>query len=152
MRIAILLAAATTACFAAAGPVLACRCSPPPTPLEELASSDAVFSGTVTAFELDNSGLASVYRVKFDVSQCWKGGLGTMVEIQTPSHSCGWLFTAGVEYLVYATGSSGWLGTHLCDRTRRLASAQEDLDALGEPQCTTTVEPGTWSRVKRIFE
>jgi hypothetical protein len=152
MRIAIALAATA----ALLGPVdlsLACSCTPPPSPLQELAESDAVFSGTVTTVELDESGLVPVRRIKFDVAQCWKGGIGSQIEIRTRDSeaACGRHFTFGVEYLVYAAGTATSLHTHLCDRTRRLAFAQEDLDQLGQPHCTTTADPATWSATKRIY-
>jgi len=151
MRIAIVLAA-TAALLAAADPARACRCLPPPPPLEELADSDAVFSGTVAAVELDETGL--VRHIKFEVANCWKGGVGALVEIQTSASgaSCGRGFVIGVEYLVYATGPGGALHVSLCDRTKRLEFAQEDLGALGEPHCTTPVLPNTWSGMKRIYE
>jgi len=131
----------------------ACRCAPPSPPLKALEASNAVFSGTVTAVELDVTGRWPVHRIEFDVALCWKGGLGAKVEVQTPNSSaaCGRDFVVGVEYLVYAAGG-GSLNTNLCDRTGRLEFAQEDLDALGPPLCTTPVESSTWSAIKRIYE
>lgn len=153
MRLAIALAA-TAALLGSAAPTLACRCAPPPSPLQELAESDAVFSGTVTAVEVDASGLVPVRRVKFDVAQCWKGGIGSMIEVQTNESeaACGRHFTLGVAYLVYAVGPRTGLHTHLCDRTSPIQFAQDDLDQLGEPHCTTAIEPGTWSGIKRVYE
>jgi hypothetical protein len=132
----------------------ACRCAPPGTPLEELAKSDAVFSGTVTAVEVDATGLVPIKIATVVVAQCWKGGVEGTIRISTPvsSAACGSGFGVEVRYLIYAENVGGQLHTHLCTRTTLLEVAQEDLDALGEPLCTTAIEPGTWSRVKRLYE
>ena len=153
MRFAIALAA-TAALLVSIDPAHACRCIPPPPPLEELAQSDAVFSGTVTAVEVDATGLVPVKIATVVVAQCWKGDVAGTIRISTPASgaACGSGFEAAVRYLIYAEDVGGRLHTNLCTRTTLLELAQEDLDALGEPLCTTAIDPGTWSRVKRIYE
>jgi len=132
----------------------ACRCTAPGSPLEELAKSDAVLSGTVTAVEVDATGPMPFDIATVAVEECWKGGVAGSVRIVTPASSaaCGTEFVVAVRYLIYAESIGGRLHTNLCTRTTLLEGAQEDLDALGDPQCTTPIEPGTWSKVKRIYE
>lgn len=150
MRFALVVAATTILC--GVDPALACRCTPPQPPLLELAASDAVFSGSVTSVELDETGLVPYWRVKVSVDQCWKGDVGINAVIQTPisSAACGREFEVEVKYLIYAVGES--LRTISCDRTRPLEFAQEDLDALGSPSCTTPVLPSSWGMLKRLYE
>jgi hypothetical protein len=50
------------------------------------------------------------------------------------SAACGYSFTEGEEYLVYASGRGLRLRTGLCSGTKRLSEAQADLAILGEEQ------------------
>jgi hypothetical protein len=132
----------------------ACSCLPPRPPLEELAARDAVFSGIVLSQVLDPTGMRPLRFVKFEVSNCWKGGITGIVEVSTRSDeaACGRSFTDGIEYLVYASVSGNELHTFLCDRTRRMTNAQVDLAALGPPTCTTAIALSTWSSLKRLYD
>jgi hypothetical protein len=71
--------------------------------------------------------------VRFKVVQAWKGTESEEVVLATPANSamCGYAFTAGQSYLVYASASEGKLDVSLCSRTQPSAQAGEDLKALG---------------------
>ncbi|HSH80789.1 MAG TPA: hypothetical protein VLA19_19850, partial [Herpetosiphonaceae bacterium] len=124
------------AAFLLANPtcVFACSCLPPGTPQEELGRSDAVFAGKVVGLtgRVDGGAVETV-DVTFEVSQVWKGAASRTVQLQTPgsSASCGFNFEQGREYVVYASQQEGSLTSGLCSRTTLLASAADDLAALG---------------------
>ena len=87
----------------------------------------------------------------------WKGSLTDTLALYSPRNgaSCGYVFQTGKEYLVYARilkqksdywwSQAGWPDsvafplalTTICNRTRPITHAQEDLAYLGEP---------TWER------
>jgi len=115
--------------FGTASPVYACSCIPPSSPQESLASARAVFMGTVTSIEHNSNG----YEVSFNVEKTWKGISGSTVTITTPrdSAACGFAFTAGEKYIVYADGEEN-LSTSICSRTHLLAENDPDLLALGD--------------------
>ncbi len=58
--------------------------------------------------------------------------------------SCGYDFTAGKEYLIYANGSAANLEVNLCSRTTLLATAVTDLLILGTGEVPGTVDPIQW--------
>ena len=86
-------------------------------------------------------------------SRGWKGVPGETLAVYSPASgaSCGYRFEVGSQYLVYAQiakrSGGGWASnfgwpkdavfpaatTFLCDRTRPMESAGEDLAALGDP-------------------
>ena len=76
-------------------------------------------------------------RVTVEVLRVWKGALGARAEVYTPRECCicGFEFADGGEYLIYAYASGrrpdGRLRTFLCTRTRAIARAAADLEALG---------------------
>ncbi len=121
----------------------ACSCLPPGTPQEELGRSDAVFAGKVVALSgRVDAGAAESVDVTFEVSRVWKGAESRTVLLKTPgsSASCGFNFEQGQEYVVYASQQEGNLTAGLCSRTQLLASAADDLAALGTG---TTLSGGT---------
>jgi len=109
----------------------ACRCLPPPPPAEAVAKADAVFLGTVLAFEeIAERGhrLAQI-----EVIKIWKGKPNEADSITTAlsEASCGYDFEAGETYLIYAhKDEGGELYTHLCTNTRPESRAQNDLNYL----------------------
>jgi len=114
--------------------VHACSCVVPPPPAEALDSATAVFAGTVKDIRNKDFGA----EVIFEVTQTWKGIKRTQVVVTTGQvgGACGYPFTQGTAYLVYAhqdTGNfeSGELSTNICSRTVPLDQATEDLAALG---------------------
>jgi hypothetical protein len=97
--------------------------------LESRDEAQAVFSGTVSEVQGGPGGLL----VTFDVERVWKGPDGSSLTLSTADSSaaCGVEFVPGEQYLVYGLGQDGQLTTNLCTRTAPLASAGDDLAALG---------------------
>lgn len=116
--------------------VIACSCSLPLTPLEELEKSTAVFSGKVTDIDFPigiKISSADPVKVTFEVSKTWKGPNSKTLIVATARHgaSCGYSFKQGEEYLVYAYNEEDKLSASLCSRTELLSSAETDLQELG---------------------
>lgn len=121
----------------------ACSCLPPGPPRDALATSDAVFAGKVVKLSAplgDAVNSVDPVSVTFEVSQSWKGAPAQTVVVKTASSSasCGFNFEQGREYLVYAETADGELQAGLCSRTQALATAAEDLAALGTGQAPAT--------------
>ncbi len=134
-----------------ADPAYACSCAGTPTPLEESRSSDAVFVGEAVENGLEDPNPrddAKFGGIRFDVSKSWKGVPGDSVVLYGQSESyygppeegemmventCAVPFTRGETYLVYASrvGDGDFLQANACGGTGTLASAGEDLEALG---------------------
>jgi len=98
----------------------------------EAASSRAaaVFEGQVISIGEANEGPS---RITFNVVRTWKGADAERVVVAAhPMQSlCGVDFEVGRSYLVYAVEQEGALTTGLCERTRRIEDAEEDLLFLG---------------------
>jgi hypothetical protein len=108
----------------------ACSCLPPGPPEEEMAKSDAVFSGRVASIVKDSFG----YVVTFEVERAWKGVEAETLKVRTArdSAACGYAFSEREKYLVYAyRDDDGSFGTGICGRTALLSEAGADLEALG---------------------
>ena len=129
--------------LASADVVHACKCAVPGTPTEEFEESAAVFAGRVVSIEhsFDPDTLPRTPEdrttVGFEVSSVWKGDIEETTYVTTPptGGSCGFTFTEGEEYFVYAHESSFDISGYtvsLCSRTVLLADAGEDIEALGE--------------------
>jgi len=118
--------------LAAARPAAACSCAEV-TPRAALEGHGAVFEGRVVTVERpDDPG--GVTRVVLEVVQTWRGADAERVELTTPRESsmCGVPFEPRTSWLVYAdVGAAGGLSTDLCQRTRRIEEASEDLAVLG---------------------
>lgn len=72
--------------------------------------------------------------VRFNVVSQWKGAEDETLTLTTAGDGaqCGYGFTVGQSYLVYASaGEGGGLEVSLCSRTRPMSEAQEDLATLG---------------------
>lgn len=110
----------------------ACSCVPPAAPIAARDGATAVFAGTVSGIARSDPTSGGLL-VTFDLSQTWKGPEGPQLTIATSdnSASCGFEFTQGEEYIVYAFAQDGQIQTNLCSRTAPLAGAGEDLAALG---------------------
>lgn len=136
----------TTALAAVETSALACSCVPPKSPSIERERAAAVFSGRVVAIK-ENKALSNSYgkvEAVFEVDRAWKGVDRRTISVFTHSNSaaCGYGFTVGVEYLVYASGGEGPLRTSLCSRTNRLDKARADLDELGPGEDVSKATPG----------
>ena len=128
------------------GTVSTARCFMPVSVSEELEKSDAVFAGKVLAEEYRplkiSTAPGEVLTVRFAVEKWWKGAKSEEVILYTSTirHSEGlysfmdedFHFSAGERYLVYASGAPDNLRTDGCRRTKKLESAYEDLQKLGE--------------------
>ena len=136
---------------------LACPCPELPGPLTSLERSTAVFSGEVIYVDEEGDALpltgAGTRRVDFRVDRAWKGIERIRIGVHTESSSaaCGYAFTSGKEYLVYAYGDRGDLLVSACSRTRTLVDVSaEELAALGEP--TFLPEDEDWPPLNLIAE
>ncbi len=122
----------------------ACSCVENPPPAEALEGADYVFTGTVTMIKSTNPapGGQSFPKttVKLDVQSVYKGNVGGKFSIETAESSaaCGFTFSEGESYIVYAYAGDGGgaPSTSLCSRTATLSDAGVDIDALGEPMKT----------------
>lgn len=116
---------------------LACSCVQSGPPCQAAWTADVVLSGTVRSLErIEGSGADAVFervRVTFDVEQGYINAPSGVVEVATGSGGgdCGYRFTVGKRYLVYAwkRAPSG-LTTGICSRTRPIEEAGEDLKYL----------------------
>jgi len=116
----------------------ACSCAELPTAAEELERSKAVFSGKVLDIKDKRSAQGYVTKsVRFEVTKTWKGVEQSQIIITTGQGGgdCGFNFTEGQEYLVYANDSDMYgakaLVTGICDRTNYLTALEDDLQILG---------------------
>ncbi|MEQ9368700.1 MAG: protease complex subunit PrcB family protein [Coleofasciculus chthonoplastes F3-SA18-01] len=119
----------------------ACSCMRA-TPEQHFESANAVFSGRVvnvlTPRRTSQRRQLSLpqKRVMFEVSEVWKGQERRRLMVMTSdsSASCGFNFTEGKSYLVYASRSDNRLTTSLCSGTKLLSQAQEDLRMLEDQE------------------
>ncbi|HEX6039407.1 hypothetical protein [Longimicrobium sp.] len=132
-----------------------CKCPPPPV-ADELARSEAVFTGVVTRIgeprgevvvretrtTVDSATgfpvITATYGwegergipVTLRVDRAWKGmAAGDSVEV-LDSELCGVGFQQGEAYVVYAVRENGALRTSYCMRTRSLPHAADDARVL----------------------
>jgi hypothetical protein len=93
----------------------------------------AVFAGEAVDFEKGGKmwGPVPSTTVSFRVSEVWKGPERETLEVNTPSQgsACGFRFSEGQKYLVYAEGKR--LSVDSCGETTPLSEASADLQALG---------------------
>lgn len=111
----------------------ACKCVEPQSVEKELESSKAVFSGKI----VDINNEKNNRKLLFEVRESWKGISQTQVILTDELSSCSLDFLEGESYLVYAYDFQGDLTTNICDRTKELSSAGEDLETLGKGSTPT---------------
>lgn len=140
-----LLSALIMIATAGADPASACSCLPPPEPEFALGRADAVFAGRVFRIDDPRKGgtvfsTADPMVYHFKVDYVWKGPTTDTISIHTVrgESSCGFSFTPGELYIVYAHDKQGELSTGLCSRTTRFEYALYDRYWLPPP----TVMPG----------
>lgn len=82
--------------------------------------------------------------VRLRVTHAWRGEASGIIEINTGrgGGDCGYRFVKGEDYLVYANGSPGRYTTGICNRTRRLSEAAEDLAYFA-----TALQPSAAGRI-----
>lgn len=112
-------------------PAYACSCLASPSPTEAMETSTAVFSGQVISIE----DAQWDYKVTFDVDTQWKGETRSTLVIHTAqsSSTCGYPFTEGETYLVYAHNQENTLEVSHCGRTTKITQAEDDINALSRP-------------------
>ena len=119
-----------------------CVCEPEVDPRQALQEATAVFVGRVMFKEVifrkvgENDQKMSFVpeaQVKFEVEKSWKGGENRELIVRTSAGDCGYQFTVGERYLVYAYNQD-ILTTSGCTRTKSLAQATADLKELGRPR------------------
>ena len=95
-----------------------------------LADSSAVFAGQVVNIRKEGWRLGRA-TVSFRVSEVWKGPERETLEVTTESQesACGYSFSEGRKYLVYAMGKK--MKVNSCGETTPLSKASADLEALG---------------------
>ena len=128
----------------------ACTCARV-SPEEGLRESEAVFSGEVVDIDADADedfvpGPPPLHLdpVTFEIEESWKGisegQQQVVVRGDGPGASCGIQFREGERYLVYAyrggEGEDGPLGTGVCEGTKPLAVAEDDLRVLNSAEST----------------
>src|SRR5215203_349841 len=99
-----------------------------------LDKSGAVFAGKVVDLKRNQKGpFGGVDKVSFRVSEVWKGPKRETLELTTQSQgsACGYSFSEGRKYLVYAYGKGEPFETDICNGTVPLSKADEDLALLG---------------------
>ncbi|MCM3572563.1 hypothetical protein M3172_05135 [Mesobacillus subterraneus] len=111
----------------------ACKCVEEKSVKKELESSKAVFSGKVIEIKNDKNNR----KILFEVEDTWKGVAQTEFILEDEWSSCSIDFFEGESYLVYAYEFGGEFTTSICDRTKELSSAGEDLAALGKGSTPT---------------
>ena len=132
-----------------AGRAHACKCGPPPPPLEALDEASAVFYGAVASFEtysfeaeVESDRTESYWSVELDVDTVWKGSVTSTTFVYVwHGPACGYgNFEIGEDFLVYTQQrisdevDDDTLFVSFCSRTRPLEDADEDLEALGDGQ------------------
>lgn len=136
MRLFAAACALAAALASHSGRACSCKQAPSTSPEEAVRAAReqarAVFEGKVRRVIFD-VGPRSV-RVLFDVDKVWKGSLGPTAVVLTGrgAGDCGFPFTEGDRYLVYAQGEDeAHLGTSTCFRTRSVGRAEQDEKLLG---------------------
>lgn len=124
------LALAMFAC-ASAKSSYACSCVASPAPVKEqiqgaFSSADAVVSGEVVEIS-ESPADKDTLIVKFKIAKSWKGKNQPEITIKTAKEGamCGYSFTTGQKYLVYAYGTGDALSTDNCSRTAMLGKKSD---------------------------
>ena len=132
-------------------PAAACSVTEPlPTEAQYLAQADVVFEGTaVSSRNPDPAGPPVLIAWTFAVDRPIKGSVGPQQEVQTAlsGSACGFTFTAGTRYRVYANQSSGVLSTGWPQGTREAALVATTTTVARPP---TTAAPARPSSPRRI--
>lgn len=126
---------------------------------DSYANADAVFVGTVTSFENESGNGAETRDIRFGVTKVFKGSADAEQTLETPNNSaaCGYEFTEGESYLVFANRwgeeTVGPLTVSLCSRTELESDAATEIAAL-EDITTPTVptEPEDTGVIRALME
>jgi hypothetical protein len=122
----VLILAVSALFFTAARPAWACSCAE----VDALENAEVAFTGIAT--KVDRPWTQGTVTVTFDVESIEKGQVGREAELTTHSDSpaCGYAFTEGHRYRVYARDGA----TNLCDGNEDLgfAAAPRPAAATGQ--------------------
>jgi len=117
----------------------ACDCAEPGPPCKAFANVPVVSAGRVVKIATISlkapSGDPYEDRLIFlEVEQSYRGSVGKAAEVVTGSGDCGYDFRMGEHYLVYAYphAQSGKPYTGICQRTRPISEAGDDLEYLSK--------------------
>src|SRR5215469_17889182 len=120
---------------------LACDCGYAGAPCKAFANTPTIFAGRVARISKINRKTQSGDDFKdrlvfFEVEQSYRGWQAKTAEVVTGwgGGDCGYDFREGVRYLVYAYPhpETGKLYTGICQRTRPVSEAQDDLEYLSK--------------------
>jgi len=138
----------------------ACDCADTGPPCKAFANTPAVFAGRVIkiatiSVKAPSGDLYEDRLIVLEVERSYRGSVSKTVEVVTGSggSDCGYDFRMGEHYLVYAYPhpQSGKLYTGICQRTRPISDAGDDLDYLSkkdDPSHGAGIE-GTIEELKR---
>jgi hypothetical protein len=117
-------------------PLHACQCMRIGEACQAAWTSDAVFVGRVinisSFIQHEDFGAFRQNRVTLAVTETFNGPTSKSFEIVTGmgNGDCGFPFTKGQDYLVYASKEAGKWSSSICSRTQRLDHATSDLSYL----------------------
>lgn len=118
-------------------PLFACSCVPERPVCEAYQSADAVFLGEVPWRPMNLLSRLLGTTASLRVIEVFKGELGEEVTLRMNfvfPGGCSYSFRLGEQYLVYAYQRDGHFGTSICNRTRPIEKAEDDLDFLRRTQ------------------
>jgi hypothetical protein len=124
----------------------ACSCEPPLEPEEEYERVDYIFAGEVV--QISDPDSDNYVDVHFEVSKSWKGVGHREISFGTAADgdACGFDFSEGSEYLVYASDNDAGYGpdivTGICRLTGPLIPADDELMVLGTGTDAEELEEG----------
>ena len=119
----------------------ACDCPDTPHMDSVIANSNVIFRGK--CIDKNTNWVSSGMKYTFAIEESWVRTIEPFTTINSPSAgagSCGYPFQVGEEYLVYVNKKFS-LKTSLCDPTKPLSEAGEDLEYLG-PGLEISASPG----------
>lgn len=100
--------------------------------------SDEVFRGTVTEIKKPwmSKGTGDLAKITLQVEEVWKGSAVQEIVVSSAlsEASCGVEFREGESYLVFAKSDGGRLTTTICNETKKLSLASQNLKDLGPGQ------------------
>ena len=108
-----------------------CTCMGVERPIEnEFKNRDAIFSGKVLKIAKTDA-INRLVTVK--VENSWKGKASKTVTVSTSvSSMCGYTFTKGESYLIYAYAARNRFSADICSRTQPLSNAEDNIEILNE--------------------
>ncbi|MGI5269443.1 hypothetical protein ACQEUU_09855 [Nonomuraea sp. CA-218870] len=147
MRVLVVLALVAGFLVAGGGTAHACKCVPRE-PAERLREADVVLTATATAVRVDEPMLdGGRVTATLRADRVLKGPARAEFEVVTRADgaACGFAFTEGTRYLVYARDEDEGLSTSLCSGNEVLEPGEEARTppaAGAAPRVSQPAEPG----------